>query len=156
MSAYIGRLWTYPMFPTSWRTAKIVVIRRPGKPDYTIPKAYRPISLLPTISKGLEAVLANRLSYIAEEHELLPPYHFEGRRKRSSEQALNVLSERIHEAWRSQRVLSLVTFDVQGAFNDVHPRVLAARLRDRRVPLAVVRWVRNFCTGRQGSVVVGR
>jgi hypothetical protein len=52
-----------------------------------------PISLLPTISKGREAVVAARLSYMAEEHKLLPVNHFRARPRRSAEQALNVLVE---------------------------------------------------------------
>ena len=52
--------------PQRWRTAKIIVLRKPNKPDYSKPKAYRPISLLGTISKGLEAVVVRRLSYLAE------------------------------------------------------------------------------------------
>jgi hypothetical protein len=87
-------------------------LRKPGKPDYTVPKAFRPISLLATISKGLEAVVANRLAYLAERHSLLPDNHFGARKKRSCEQAINVLVERIYEAWRNRKVVSLVTFDV--------------------------------------------
>jgi hypothetical protein len=55
---------------------KIIILQKPGKPDYTKLKAFRPISLLPTISKGLEVVIAVRLSYLAEEHGLLPKNHF--------------------------------------------------------------------------------
>jgi hypothetical protein len=98
--------------PKSWRAAKVITLRKPGKPDYTKPKAFRPISLLPTISKGLEAIIAARLSYIAKEHSLLPKNHFGVRPKRLAEQALNVLIERIHEVWRGKRTLSLVSFDV--------------------------------------------
>ena len=82
--------------PISWKTARIVTLRKPGKADYTVPKAFRPISLLPTISKGLEAVVVARLSYIAEEHKLLLANHFGARPKRSAEQALNVLVERTY------------------------------------------------------------
>lgn len=42
-------------------------LRKPDR-DYTILKAYRLISLLATISKGLETVVARRVSYLAEEH----------------------------------------------------------------------------------------
>ena len=59
-----------------WRTAKIVVLRKPNKPDYSMPKAYRPISLLETISKGLEVVVARRLSYLAETYRLLLENYF--------------------------------------------------------------------------------
>jgi hypothetical protein len=101
--------------PDSWRTARIVPLRKPGKPDYTVPKAFRPISLLATISKGLDN-------------------HFGARKKRSCEQAINVLVERVYEAWRNRKVVSLVTFDVQGAFNGVNPRVLETRLEQRGIP----------------------
>jgi hypothetical protein len=141
--------------PQRWRTAKIVVLRKPNKPDYSVPKAYRPISLLETISKGLEAVVARRLSYLAETYRLLPENHFGGRPNRSAEQALNLLVEKIYEAWRAYRVLSLVSFDVQGAFNGVHPSVLADRLRERRVPGDLVTWIESLCNGRKASVVVG-
>lgn len=142
--------------PKSWRVAKVITLRKPGKPDYTKPKAFRPISLLPTISKGLEAVIAARLSYLAEEKGLLPKNHFGARPKRSAEQALNVLVERIHEAWRGKRTLSLVSFDVQGAFNGVHSSVLYRRLLQRRVPTQMAAWIQDFCQDRQGSIVVGR
>ena len=142
--------------PRSWRTAKIVSLKKPGKADYTVPKAYRPISLLPTISKGLEAIIATRLSYLAERYCLLPTNHFGARKQRSCEQALNVLVEKIFEAWRANRVLSLVTFDVQGAFNGVHPAVLEDRLRERYVPEVMVKWIRSFCEQRTGNVVVGK
>ena len=106
--------------PRWWRIAKIVSIKKPGKADYTVPKAYRPISLLPTISKGLEAIIATKLSYLAERYCLLPTNHFAARKQCSCEQAPDVLVEKIFKAWRANRVLSLVTFDVQGAFNGVH------------------------------------
>jgi hypothetical protein len=141
--------------PQRWRTAKVVVLRKPNKPDYSKPKAYRPISLLEMISKGLEAVVARRLSYLAEAYRLLPENHFGGRPGRSAEQALNLLVEKIHEAWRAYRVLSLVSFDVQGAFNGMHPSVLAERLRERRIPGDLVAWIESFCNGRKASVVVG-
>ena len=142
--------------PKSWRTARMVPIPKPNKPDYSLPKAYRPISLLPTISKGLERIVAKRLAYLAEKLGLLPENHFGGRRKRSSEQALDVLMEAILRAWRTNRVASVITFDVQGAFNGVHTSVLCSRLEQRGVHPVLVRWVKGFCEGRQGEVVIGQ
>ena len=134
--------------PRQWKTARIVTLRKPGKADYTIPKAFRPISLLPTISKGLEAAVAARLSFITETYGLLPSNHFGARPRRSAEQALNVLVEKIYQAWRQGKVLSLVSFDVKGAFNGVHSDVLERRLAARRVPSLAVRWIRNFYDSR--------
>jgi len=45
--------------PKLWRTAKGVVIPKPGKPDYTKVRAYRVISLLGVISKLVERTAAH-------------------------------------------------------------------------------------------------
>lgn len=71
--------------PRSWKVASIVVIRKPSKLDYTKLKAYRPISLLRTIAKTLEAIVASRLSYVVERYNLLLLNHIGGRKKRLSE-----------------------------------------------------------------------
>lgn len=55
-----------------------VVLRKPGKSDYTAPAAYRPISLLNTLGRLLEAVVARRLSSYTEKYELLPDTQFGG------------------------------------------------------------------------------
>ncbi|KAJ5152552.1 hypothetical protein N7492_009832 [Penicillium capsulatum] len=85
--------------PQRWRSARIVVLRKPGKPDYSVPGAYRPISLLNTLGKLLEAVMARRLSYYAEHYGLLPDTQFGGRPGRTTEQALLVLANAIDRAW---------------------------------------------------------
>jgi len=133
-----------------------VVIRKPGKPNYTLAKAYRPISLLQTLSKALELAIARRISYLTETYNLLPENHFGGRRQRSCEQALNVLVEKVHDAGRRGRVLSLVTFDVQGAFNGVYTDILCQRLQQRWIPREIVKWMRSFCSNRKAAVMVGK
>ena len=140
--------------PNSWKRAKIIPLRKPDKPDYTLAKAYRPISLLSTLSKVLESIVAERISFLAEKHDLLPQNHFGARKRRSAPQALAVLQERIYEAWRKGRVLSLVSFDVKGAYNGVNRDILLARLRQRNVPETLVNWVKDFCSDRQACIVV--
>ena len=140
--------------PSQWRQAKIVPLRKPGKPDYALAKAWRPISLLSTLGKTLEAVIAERLSFLAEEHSLLPQNHFGARRRRSAEQALLMLQSRIYDAWRQKKVLSLLSFDVKGAYNGVAKERLLQRMRARRVPEEIVAWTGAFCSDRSASIVV--
>jgi hypothetical protein len=143
----------FSYFPSAWKVAKIVVIPKGGR-DPSLPKSYRPISLLATLGKALEAVVANRISALVEKHQLLPPNHFGARRRRSCEQALNILIEKIHDAWREGKVLSLVSFDVKGAYNGVDPGVLLRRLRERRIPETLIQWVGSFCSRRRATIAV--
>ncbi|KAI2756346.1 hypothetical protein DTO006G1_7986 [Penicillium roqueforti] len=138
--------------PERWRRARIVVLRKPGKPDYSAPGAYRPISLLNTLGKLLEAVMARRLSYLAENHGLLPDTQFGGRPGRTTEQALLILSNTIDRAWNQHKVVTLVAFDLKGAFNGVNKASLDCWLRARRIPSAARKWISGFMSERHASI----
>lgn len=142
--------------PHQWLHAKIIPLKKPGKEDYTVPKAWRPISLLATLGKILESVVAERLSYAAETYGLLPTNHFGGRKKRSAEQALMTLQEYIYAAWRRKHVVSAISFDVKGAYNGVYRERLLQRLRARRIPEWLVRWIGAFCSNRTATIQVNR
>jgi hypothetical protein len=140
--------------PRQWRRAKIIPLRKPDKGDYTEAKAWRPISLLSTLGKIMEAVIAERISYAVETYGLLPANHFGARKRRSAEQALLLLQEQIYKAWRARKVLSLISFDVKGAYNGVCKERLLARMKARGIPDRLIRWVEAFCSDRAASIVV--
>lgn len=140
--------------PSQWRNAKIIPLKKPGKSDYTLAKAWRPISLLSTLGKILEAIVAERLSYAAETFGLLPANHFGARKRRSTEQALLLLQEQIYKAWRARKVLSLISFDVKGAYNGVFKDRLLQRLRARGIPETLTRWIDAFCSKRTATIAV--
>lgn len=140
--------------PDQWRHAKIIPLKKPDKADYAVAKAWRPISLLCTLGKILESVIAERLSHAVETFGLLPTNHFGARKQRSAEQALLLLQEQVYNAWRGRRVLSLVSFDVKGAYNGVFKERLLQRMRARGVPSTIVAWVDAFCSDRTASIQV--
>ena len=133
------------ILPTQWKEAKIIPLKKPEMGNYTIANAWRPISLLPTLGKILESVVAERISYLTETFGLLPTNHFGARKQRSAEQSLLLLQECIYKAWRSRKVLSLISFDVKGAYNGVYKERLLLRLQARGIPRFIVRWIDSFC-----------
>ena len=141
-------------FPHPWRSARILPLRKPDKPNYKLAKAYRPISLLATLGKTLESVLAERISYLDETHGLLPKCHFGARKQRSTIDALQLVTEDIYQAWKRKQVVTMLSFDLKGAFNGVHRDVLVQRLRARRIPSQLSRLVHSFCSDRKASVMV--
>jgi exonuclease III len=140
--------------PSQWRHAKIIPLKKPGKEDYTVAKAWRPISLLATLGKVPESVVAERISHMVETHELLPTNHFGARKQRSAEQALVLLQEQIYTAWRGRRTVSLISFDVKGAYNGVCKERLLQRMEARDIPEGLLRWVEAFYLQRTASIQV--
>ncbi|CEJ55656.1 hypothetical protein PMG11_01904 [Penicillium brasilianum] len=146
LKAFIVRVFT------ACRSAKIIILRKPGKPDYSLPGAYRPISLLNTLGKLLEAVIARRLSYLVEKHGLLPNSQFGGRPGRTTEQALLVLSNAIDQAWYKHKVVTLISFDLKGAFNGVNRVSLDYSLQARGIPTVVRKWIASFMSDRHANI----
>ncbi|GIY64172.1 retrovirus-related Pol polyprotein from type-1 retrotransposable element R1 [Caerostris darwini] len=59
-------------FPTCWKSAKLILLNKPGK-DRSEPKAYRRICLLPTMSKVLDKLLAQLIFFHLKSGNFLNP-----------------------------------------------------------------------------------
>src|SRR3981081_881889 len=127
--------WRLEYYPRQFKEARTIVLRKPGKPSYSDPGAWRPIALLSTIGKVIEALTAQRLSKAAEEHHLLPKTQMGGRKNRSTETALELLTEQIRTIWTSKKhVATLLSIDILGAFNIVNHTRLLEILRKKGLP----------------------
>lgn len=135
-------------FPAPWRIYSTVTLRKPGKSDYTVPKAYRPVALEETLGKVLESVIATRLSFLAEGHQLLPPTQFGGRPGRTTTDAILFLTQKVKDAWRTGRIASLLLMDISQAFPTVPHPSLSAQLKSAGIPNALIAWVDSFLRDR--------
>lgn len=111
-------------YSTHFKESVIIIIRKlEGNRDYTNPKSYRPISLLNTVGKIMEAIIVARFRYMATTHELFPKTHFGGRRGSCVETAIHHLLEKIYAAWNENTIASLLIMDVSAAYpNTSHQR----------------------------------
>ena len=80
MLPYLGPLFwatlSLEIYPSEWRDLVTKVLRKPDKPNYGVPGAYRLIALLDTIRKVLSSCIAEDLMRMAEKKNLLPKNHF--------------------------------------------------------------------------------
>ena len=107
-------------FPRPYKETTTLVLHQPNKPNYTKPNAYHPITLENTIGKVLESIMTKHISYLCETFNLIPKHHIGGRPGCTMEDAMLILSESIHQAWKKGNVFSAIFMDVAGAFNNVH------------------------------------
>ncbi|GAA5900306.1 hypothetical protein JCM6882_002302 [Rhodosporidiobolus microsporus] len=110
--------------PRLWRSYLGVVLRKPGKADYAIPKAYRLITLEETMSKVLEGAVEEWLRWKAEVGGALPALQFGGRRGRGVEDAVMWVMEKIQEWRRKGWVVVGLGVDGKAAFPSVRASVL--------------------------------
>ena len=139
--------------PSHFQRSITVVLRKAGTDrDYTTPKAYRPVALLNTIGKFLEAIVARRISYAMESEGLLPRGHLGGRKGISTDHAIQIILDRIQRAWGDGfGVVSMLLLDVSGAYDNAHHLRLLHNMRKRRLGYFVP-WVTAFLTGRSTKI----
>jgi Reverse transcriptase (RNA-dependent DNA polymerase) len=115
----------------------MIVLHKSNKSNYTNLNAYRSITLENTIDKILENIMIEHINYLCEISNLLSKNHFEDRPGRSTEDAILILSENIHQAWKKGNIFSAILMDMSGAFNNVHHERLLHNMRKRRIPKEV-------------------
>lgn len=100
------------------------------------------------MGKIMESIIATRLSFTVEAHNLLPRSHFGCRKGTSPEHALHFIMERIHSAWAAKKVATMLLLDVTGAFDNLsHPR-LFHNPRKRRIGGFTLTWIASFLSDR--------
>jgi len=118
-----------------------MVIPKPEKPDYSVPKAYRMISLLLTRSKMIEHVALTRMTVFA--FNCLWPLQFACRKGYSPLDTVHLILEKMYKASNDKLYSSALFLDVQGAFDKVLHQRLAEIVTNNNFPPYLVDWVQS-------------
>jgi hypothetical protein len=113
-----------------FRTAILAIIPKPNKTDRSSPRSYRPIALLSVLGKGLERLLAWKMSWLVVTLQVINNQQFGALPLRSFIDLTTCLTHDVEEALSSGQKASLLTMDVKGAFDAVLPGRLTCRLRE--------------------------
>ena len=137
-----------------FRTARVVVLRKPGKTMAQLKQAggWRPISLLSCVGKVIEGLVARKMTAAAEELDVLPPEQMGNRAGRSTELAARVVVETTRAAWKKRLTTSLLQLDLKGAFDNVNHEWLLATLTSQGWPPWTLHWIGSFLTGRSARL----
>ncbi len=106
------------VFPNAWKHAVVVPIFKNG--DVENVNNYRPISLLPVISKILEETVASQLIYYVEKNKLLSDSQHGSRPRLSTKTALTVITDEIYNSMEHKKIPLQTLCDLSKAFDSVH------------------------------------
>jgi ribonuclease HI/exonuclease III len=140
--------------PLRWRQSVGIILAKPNKSDYSQPKAYRIISLLNTMGKAMEKIIATRLNYLANTGNLVDNTQMGGRKQRSAiDTSLLLLNHIQHQRATSRKKKLLITttvfLDIKGAFDYVKKPQLLKVLKGLGLPSKLITWVDTFMSKRQ-------
>ena len=150
LTCLFNRSFELSQFPSAWKEALVVPVFKKG--SRTDPGNYRPIALLPIVSKVLERVVHHKLT------SFLQPWLHERQSgfKKGDGTVPQLL--RLCQEWSklidSTTYVGALFFDLKKAFDRVwHPGLLA-KLEAAGIRGSALAWIKSFLTARRHTTII--
>lgn len=117
---------TTSIYPSSWKCARVIPIPKVREPKS--PADFRPISILPFLSKAFERLVKTQMSAHLETNRLLSTHQSGFRSGRSTTTALLDITENIRADIDARRISIVVLLDFSKAFDTVNHTFLLRKL----------------------------
>ena len=140
-------------WPKTWKTSNVVPVHKKGGKSEV--KNYRPVSLLPALSKVVETIVASRITDHLDRHHLLCNRQFGLRKERSAADLHLLLSSELSAALDRGKKSTIVALDIEGAFDRVWHEALLTKLRAAGIDGALLPLLRDYLRERQLRVTAG-
>lgn len=136
--------------PSKLKIAKVIPIYKAD--DKHSFGNYRPISVLPSISKILEKIIYNRIYKFVSDFNILSPRQFGFRPKRSTYMAINNLYSRITEHLDNKLYTVGIFLDLSKAFDTINHNILIHKLHNYGIRGLANNWISNYLSNRKQFV----
>ena len=138
-------------FPDDLKLAKVTPIFKAG--DKSLPKNYRPISVLPVISKILEKIMYIRLIDHCESNNLLTDCQYGFRKGKSTESAITTFKDHILQSFDKREFTLSIFLDLSKAFDTIDHEILLKKLEYYGIRGVALNWFRSYLENRSQFVV---
>lgn len=140
------------VFPQAFKTALIKPVHKDGDRDCV--NNFRPISILPTLSKILERLINKRLVHYLESNNLLSQSQFGFRAKLSTSDAVHELTSSIIQNLDIKRKCATIFLDLAKAFDTVSIPHLLDKLNQLGVRGIPLKLFQDYLTNRMQRVKI--
>ena len=135
-------------YPNFFKRTKMIFIHKPGTDPHD-PVNYRPISLLEILGKIFEKIISTRLTYFFEYNNLFNENQFGFRGSRSTQHAINNITEVINENKKQDQITLIATRDVHKAFDTLWHKGLIYKLSKLyNLDIEFISLIYNYLKGR--------
>ena len=148
----INQILDTGVFPANLKIAKIIPIFK--KDDRTVFNNYRPISLLPIMSKVVEKVIADQINEFFVKHKLLFDHQYGFRSGHSTEHAALELTDRIITNIDNKKSPLNIFLDLSKAFDTLDHNILLHKLHHYGIRETPLKLLKSYLSNRQQFVEV--
>jgi hypothetical protein len=141
------------IFPEGLKTSRILPLLKKGKVK-TNPQSYRPINILPSVSRLIEKLIAVSLNDHLELNDLIPGQHHGGRNNHSTTTAITTIVDNWANQLQENNTNAVVIIDQSAAYDLINHRILMRKLEVLGITTKALALISSFLDGRQQQVTV--
>ena len=134
-------------FPCIWKLGKVSALFKSG--NRCDPNNYRPITVLPTVSKILEKAVHSQVYEHLQKNKILSPKQFGFRPKLSTEIALTHFTDAILEQMDKGQLTGAVFLDLSKALDTVDHTIIFSKLCAIVLSDNVICWLKSYLSNRK-------
>ena len=138
-------------FPDIWKFAKVIPLLKSLSCDPLLPKSYRPVALLPILSKVMEKAVFSQLVSYLEENNLVHPNLHGSRAGHNTSTALIQLYDKWVEEVEDGKMVGVLLCDQSAAFDLCDHYLLVEKLKLLGLDDSAATWMFSYLSGRQQS-----
>lgn len=138
-------------FPSQWKEGRVVPIPKNATPNEH--KDFRPITILPVLSKIIERIVDSQLRKHLNKYNLLPINQSGFRPNHSCGTALLNITDDIIASLDNQKAVALILLDFSKAFDMICHDILFAILHFLGIDESAIIFFKNYFTNRSQRVV---
>ena len=139
-------------FPETFKTAKVIPIHKKGEKDKL--DNYRPISILPSLSKILERLISKRLLSFLNKHSFFYNSQYGFRKHMSTELALLELHNILLKNINNNDITCGLFIDLKKAFDTIDHKILLHKLEFNGIRGLALNWFKNYLHNRKQFVQI--
>ena len=120
--------------------------------DESLLSNYRPIAVLPCLSKILEQLMYKRLIKFIDKHNILYQQQYGFRKNHSTEMAIIKLTNKIIETIEKSEFTAGIFLDLSKEFDTVDHTIIVSKLEHYGIRGLALEWFKNYLTNRSQMV----
>ena len=141
-------------FPKLCKVAKLKPLYKKGSKND--PQNYRPISILPVVSKIIERVVHDQTNKFLADNNIMYKFQSGFRGNHSTNDCLSYLNDKILKGFDEGLLTGMILIDLQKAFDTIDHEVLFNKLVSLRFTDKTILWFKSYLVGRTFKVNIDK
>lgn len=148
---YLNKMYCVGRLNPELKKIKVIAIAKAGK-DQSTAEGYRPISLLPTLTKIINKAVLKKINKHVINNNIIPDTSFGFKKNSCTTTCLTYVTNLIQQSKREKNIVAAVFFDFTNAFSCTKTSKLISILAENNFPKDTITWIYNLLNNRHTTL----